>query len=297
MGDTKIQWATKVWNPVTGCTKISDGCRSCYAERMANRLRGRCGYPADDPFQVTLHPEKLNEPLKWRKPSRIFVCSMGDLFHEDVPTEFIWQIFSVMLEARHHTFIVLTKRSERMKMILNEMVISSGKELPENVIGMVTVEKQEYENRIVDLLETPFKWRGLSIEPMLEAVDLLNDDYLGGCIYCETCLEESPKTCIERDAKIDWVICGGESGPNARPMHPDWVRSLREQCQAAGVPYFFKQWGEWVHESQAPDILENYNPEFFFDRVNSKGFARVGKKIARDLLDGKQYHEFPEATK
>lgn len=295
---TKIEWANKTWNPVTGCTKVSEGCRNCYAERMANRLRGRCGYPADDPFRVTLHPEKLNEPLKWRKPSRIFVCSMGDLFHEDVPTEFIWRIFSVMLEAQHHTFIVLTKRSERMKMILNEMVMVSGKELPKNVIGMVTVEKQEYENRINDLLETPFRSRGVSIEPMLGPIDL----HLQRSDRIIHVLEPSKyfpgvKHSGKFENKISWVICGGESGPNARPMHPDWVRSLREQCQAAGVPYFFKQWGEWVHESQAPDILANYNPEFFFDRVNSKGFARVGKKIARDLLDGKQYHEFPEATK
>ena len=408
MADTKIQWATKVWNPVTGCTKVSEGCRNCYAERMANRLRGRCGYPADDPFQVTLHPEKLNEPLKWRKPSRIFVCSMGDLFHPDIPDEYISKVWDAMWAAQQHIFLILTKRPERMLAFIRENAYAkhfgwednervpfkpgdlihiddlwmrdmcgwtaSGKcdcnggyicdypadehsgqcehgnrfclsrECPiacdnppkevlkendlegqyeidkegysidcewmqlhtrpkdayaDNVWLGVTAENQEMADlRIPILLQIPAAVRFVSVEPLLGPVDLRHIQTSEVEIDSLTGDHGVVRPLAGRsDNKLSWVIVGGESGPNARPMHPDWVRSLREQCQAAGVPYFFKQWGEWVHESQAPDILANYNPEFFFDRVSSKGFARVGKKIARDLLDGKQYHEFPEATK
>lgn len=321
MGNTKIPWAEKVWNPITGCTKISPGCQNCYAERMANRLRGRCGYPADEPFRVTLHPDRLEEPLRWRKPSMVFVCSMGDLFHEDVPFEFINRVFTTIGQCQQHIFIILTKRPERMKVFIEDYYAyespggdEKGVHIQPNVWLGVTAENQKQaDKRIPVLIQIPAAVRFVSVEPMLEAVDLLNDDYLGGCIYCEICLEESPKTCIERDAKLDWVICGGESGPNARPMHPDWARNLRDQCQAAGVPFFFKQWGEWLPNMQEYGCYQenaNYNSRHIhIDKegrditglygLHGEGDAvlcRVGKKSAGDLLDGKQYHEFPEVT-
>lgn len=335
MGNTKIEWAEKVWNPVTGCKKISPGCQNCYAERMANRLQGRCGYPLEEPFRVTLHPERLDEPLRWRKPSMVFVCSMGDLFHEGISESFISSVFYAMQVARQHAFLVLTKRPARMAEFLDRWTHCDhahpdyawflgagcnsgrpygyghyrveGKRRPplSNIWLGVTAENQEMADlRIPILLSIPAAVRFVSIEPMLGPVDLTQIN-LGNNVLINAltgdCTSYHPyggaKTVKDSWGKLDWVIVGGESGPKARPMHPDWVRSLRDQCQAAGVPYFFKQWGEWVHESQAPDILANYNPEFFFDRVNSKGFARAGKKIAGDLLDGKQYHEFPEVTR
>ena len=144
------------------------------------------------------------------------------------------------------------------------------------------------DKRIPILLQIPAAVRFVSVEPMLEAVDLLNNGYLGGCIYCGICLEESPKTCIERDAKIDWVICGGETGPKARPMHPDWARTLRDQCQEAGVPFFFKSWGEWYPDNKG--IYESAHRVFFGNTT----VHRIGKKSAGRLLDGREWNEMPE---
>ena len=213
MGNTKIEWAEKVWNPVTGCSKISPGCENCYAERMAFRLRGRCGYPDGEPFRVTLRPQRLEEPMRWRKSSMVFVCSMGDLFHDDVPDDFIHRVFATIGQCPQHTFIILTKRPKRMKAFIEDYY---AYESPTNVWLGVTTENQEMaDRRIPILLQIPAVVRFVSVEPMLGPVDLAR-----GC------------------EKIDWVICGGETGPNARPMHPDWVRSLRDQCQSAGVPFF-----------------------------------------------------------
>jgi len=226
---THIEWADEVWSPVTGCTKISPGCKHCYAERMAKRLRGRFGYPKDEPFQVTLHPERLIGPKKWKKPRMVFVCSMGDLFHEDVPFDFIHQVFNVMADCRGigHTFLVLTKRPKRMLRFFkseDRLYIP-----PKNVWLGVTAENQEQaDKRIPILLQIPAKVRFVSVEPMLGPIDLLTDKYHW----------------LEFDGiypGLDWVICGGESGPVARPMNPDQARELRDQCKAAGVPFFMKQ--------------------------------------------------------
>ena len=259
MAKTRIEWAEVVWNPVSGCTPISEGCQNCYAKRMANRLRGRCGYPADDPFRVTLHPEKLEEPLKWKKPRRVFVCSMGDLFHEQVPDEYIAKVWEVMSNASQHTFLVLTKRPQRMKDFLARLgwyihdrdgypmeavLDEGGKYTLKNVwLGVTAENQQRADERIPILLQIPAAVRFVSIEPMLGPVVIP---------------EEWP----------DWVICGGETGPGARPIHPDWVRSLRDQCQVAGTPFFFKSWGEWAEH-------------------------KVGKKKAGRLLDGRTWDEIP----
>jgi len=232
---TKIEWAQETWSPVTGCTKISEGCEHCYAERMAKRLRGRCGYPADDPFRVTLHPERIDKPLRWRKPRTIFVCSMGDLFHEDAPREWQRRIFAGPIHnSPQHRFLILTKRPDRMLDFIEWYITCVGtfaaymREYRHVGLG-VTVESQDHEDRIAHLLACPAAMRFASVEPMLEGMDLRVGEGTGGASLGLH--------------GLDWVIAGGESGPGARPMEPQWPRDLRDQCVEAGVPYFFKQWG------------------------------------------------------
>jgi protein gp37 len=307
MSRTKIEWAEHVWNPATGCTPISEGCQNCYAKRMANRLRGRCGYPQDDPFRVTLHEDRLGEPLRWKKPRRVFVCSMGDLFHDDVPHEFIYGIWDVMVQSKQHTFLVLTKRPDRMKSFIEKVMCNrmdyaltfggtpEGKKARkwaqkpvQNVwLGVTAENQQRADERIPILLQIPAAVRFVSVEPMLGPVDLLSNDYLGGCINCEVCLD-NPGTCVNcaQNRKLDWIICGGESGPGARPMRLDWARSLCDQCQAAGVPFFFKQWGEY-----GPNWLNDDNGKKI---EGSEWMDRVGKKAAGRILDGRTWDEYPE---
>ena len=276
---TKIEWAVnpdgskgETWNPVTGCTPISEGCQNCYAKRMSKRLAGRCGYPAYDPFQVTLHPDRLDEPLKWKKPRRVFVCSMGDFFHQDVPFEFIAQVWQTMNNAQQHIFMVLTKHPERMAKFISRL----GWDIHDNVWLGVTAENQKRaDERIPILLQIPAVVRFVSVEPMLEPVNLAN---------C---------------GKIDWVICGGETGPGARPMHPDWVRNLRDQCQNAGVPFFFKHWGQWkaVHrQSDVVDLSSLKDNQCVMKAQNGDHylFTRSSKKRTGRLLDGREWNEFPE---
>jgi protein gp37 len=213
MAKSAIEWTECTWNPVTGCTKISAGCRYCYAERMAVRLQAM-GQPAyASGFELALHPEKLCQPLEWRKSSTIFVNSMSDLFHEDIPTEFIQDVFKTMREASWHRFQILTKRAERLE------ELDSVVEWPENVWMGVTVERQDYAARVDHLRGCGAQTKFLSCEPLLGPLHSL--DLTG----------------------IDWVIVGGESGPSSRPMDPAWVRDLRDQCTGASVPFFFKQWG------------------------------------------------------
>ena len=264
MGDqTKIEWAESTWNPITGCTPISPGCDNCYARRMAHqRLKGRFGYPEEDPFRVTFHADKLDQPLRWRKRRRVFVCSMGDLFHKDVQFEWIariWDtIFDCMITRPGHRFLVLTKRPERILEYKDWLGRVQGRRFDyENVWLGVTAENQEMADlRIPILLQIPAAVRFVSIEPMLGPVDFGIGDYsehgwLKGW-HCEaehdprcdgSCSIGCPVPVQVENAKLDWVIVGGETGPGARPMHPEWVRSVRDQCQAAGVPFFFKSWG------------------------------------------------------
>ncbi|KLU61857.1 phage protein Gp37/Gp68 [Peptococcaceae bacterium CEB3] len=298
---SKIEWTDNTWNPVSGCTKVSDGCRHCYAERMAKRLAGRCGYPAHDPFSVTLHPDKLYAPLHWRKPRRVFVNSMSDLFHDDVPDYFLDEVFGTILACKvfknepDHIFQILTKRPERMRryftssspsdllqrwaqtmkwvamvedpdVLFSELVFSetchdwdsngrnsSGSEykpwgytnklfpLP-NVWFGVSVENQTTaDERIPLLLQTPAAVRFISAEPLLEPVSLR---WLAAWDGKASNPQSSMTNEYDGLRKLDWVIAGAETGHNARPMHPDWVRGLRDQCQEAGVPFFFKHWGK-----------------------------------------------------
>jgi len=238
---TKIEWATETWNPATGCTKISEGCQNCYAKRMANRLRGRYGYPADEPFRVTFHKDRIEQPLKWKKPRKIFVCSMGDLFHSGLTGWMINNVWLVIRNAPQHIFILLTKRPGAMKAWTRAAAQVKAwpvEEIwPENAWLGVTAENQKCaDERIPILLQIPAAVRFVSVEPMLGPVDIFNKCYgnciVNDCFYCS------------RDNKgLDWVICGGETGPGARPMKKDWVYGLKDQCVAAGVPFFFKKWG------------------------------------------------------
>jgi protein gp37 len=212
---TSIEWTDATWNPVTGCTKISPGCDYCYAERIAESKRFRKAFP--NGFTLTLHPERLDQPLHMRKPRMVFVNSMSDLFHKDIPEDFIGSVFDAMERAHWHTFQVLTKRSSLMRDFLRRRYGNSCG--PRHIWCGTSIEDGARVSRIEHLREAPAGIRFLSIEPLIGDVGLL--DLTG----------------------IDWVIVGGESGPRARPMHPDWVRSIRDQCQQRGVAFFFKQWG------------------------------------------------------
>lgn len=243
MGDnTKIEWCDASWNPISGCSPISDGCQNCYARRMARRLAGRAGYQKDEPFRVTLHLERLGQPLRWKKPRRVFTCSMGDLFHEHVELEHIAVVFGVMGSASQHTFEVLTKRPKRAKhfmsmvgsptvsldttirgpdghLLLEEGFLGFFPWPPPNVWLGVSVEKQRYaRERLPILCETPAAERFISCEPLLGPLNL------------------TPWL----DA-ISWVIVGAETGPGARPMDPQWALSIRDQCRRHGVRFFFKK--------------------------------------------------------
>lgn len=215
---SSIEWTDATWNPVRGCTKISPGCKHCYAERFAERFRGVPGHPFELGFDLRLIPEKLEAPLRWRRSRRIFVNSMSDLFHEDVPEEFIVRVTDVMMRADWHVFQVLTKRAARMRALLRSS-LAGGASQPHIWWGVSVEDRKHGVPRIAELQESPAQVRFLSVEPLLE--DLGELDLRG----------------------ISWVIVGGESGPGARPMKKDWVLSLLGQCRAAGVPFFFKQWG------------------------------------------------------
>jgi protein gp37 len=303
--NSKIEWTDATWNPVRGCTKISPGCKHCYAETFAERWRGIPGHPYEQGFDLRLVPEKLGEPLKRRKPTTYFVNSMSDLFHDDVPFEYIAAVFGVMAACPQHTFQVLTKRPGQMHewfewveqrcadglamfpddppewriwQMLSVSARRAGVEkMPEhhggawplpNVWLGVSVEDREYGlPRIDELHATPAAVRFLSVEPLLE--DLGTIDLAG----------------------IDWVIVGGESGRGARPMHPDWARSVRDQCVAAGVPFFFKQWGAWVDPFQLPDETVRQLDAAGADLGDEP--VRLDKKLAGRELDGRTWDEMP----
>ena|SRR5579872_244995 len=225
-----IEWTDSTWNPVRGCTKISQGCKNCYAMRFAERFRGISGHPFEFGFDLRLVPAKLGDPLRWAKPRKIFVNSMSDLFHDQVPAEYIQRVGQVMITANWHQFQVLTKRSGRMKTLLSGPLYPAAKQ--DHVLWGVSVEdRKSGVPRIADLQESAAKHRFLSIEPLLE--DLGEIDLAG----------------------IDWVIVGGESGPGARPIQREWVLSLRDQCLSRNVAFFFKQWGG-VRKKQTGNQLD-----------------------------------------
>lgn len=216
---SRIEWTESTWNPVTGCDQVSPGCAHCYAKTFAERFRGVSGHPYEQGFDLKLWPGRLELPLRWKKPRRIFVNSMSDLFHEDVPSEFVASVFETMRRADWHVFQVLTKRPDRA------LELASSVPWPQNVWMGVSVENQRWTTRVDVLRQIPAAVRFLSCEPLLGPLEL---DLEG----------------------INWVIAGGESGRKARPMREEWVRSLRAQSERAGVAFFFKQWGAFTADGR-----------------------------------------------
>jgi len=306
---SKIQWTDKTWNPTTGCNKVSQGCKNCYAEKMHKRLMAIAPHKYTNPFAdgVEIHEDELQKPLRWKKPCMIFVNSMSDLFHESVSFETIEQIYDMMHSNDQHIFIVLTKRPERMYKfwvwLLNKIAgvgiqdVSSTS--TDNVWIGVTAENQEQANkRIPILLQIPAAKWFVSIEPMLGPVDLtairpsicetITQNVLSGFATNQT------RSFREGLPILDWVICGGESGSKARPMNPVWVRSLRDQCASADVPFFFKQWGEWAPAFDIEDYHSYVNAKHWHYFDNQTSVCKVGRKAAGNLLDGEQHHNWPK---
>jgi protein gp37 len=239
--NSHIEWTDATWNPVRGCTKISPGCKHCYAETFAERFRGVKGHPYEEGFDLKLVPEKLLEPFSWRSPKLVFVNSMSDLFQEGVPDEYIEAVCSVMVTAKWHTFQVLTKRSARMRELLTGPLRFAAEQ--DHIWWGVSVEDKKYGlPRIGQLQETPARVRFLSIEPLLE--DLGRFDLSG----------------------ISWTIVGGESGPGARPMQEAWVISIRDQCRESRVPFFFKQWGG-VRKAKTGRLLDGKTYDEYPQRI------------------------------
>jgi protein gp37 len=362
MADTStIEWTDATWNVVTGCTKVSPGCDNCYAETFSERFRGTAGHHFENGFDLTLRPERLGLPLKWRKSRRVFVNSMSDLFHKDIPSDYIARTFAIMALTPQHTYQVLTKRHGRMRSLLGNCTCGNGhtpgihfrsamawavsKANPDRIPGVpddaehrvyhetpwplpnvhlgVSVEDQQWADiRIPALVDTPAAVRFLSCEPLLGPVDLTAWMPAGhaswrcqtpGCRrfytgplqqHCPDCGSEGLWTGSHtgngrpNGQPIGWVIAGGESGRGARPMSPDWARSLRDQTQAAGVPYLFKQWGEYAPTGLMVIGARQKGCVHVGDPIDDLGhrweMRRVGKGNAGRELDGRTWDEFPK---
>lgn len=363
--NTSIEWTDRTWNPVRGCSLVSEGCRNCYAMKQANRFSGG-GQPYEGLTElgpagprwtgkIRTVDEALTEPLRWRKPQRVFVNSMSDLFHEGVADEFIDRVFAVMALAQRHTFQILTKRPARMQAYLSDSQrrqrVQSGGEvmrpsrppahwyhvsdwsmrlntwpLPNVWLGVSCENQQTADERIPLLLLTPAAVRFLSCEPLLGPIDL---EHIPAGPICPQLPEHrvdvlragtwdlrsgfiakgQPDFINHSDMeRLDWVIVGGESGVRPRPMHPDWARTIRNQCTAAGVRFFFKQWGAWQDGSAPPDLgeivlndgrharaVEQFTADdrYRWDKLRPTVMARVGKKAAGRELDGEIWGELP----
>lgn len=287
MSKSKIEWTDRTWNISSGCTKASQGCKNCYAEREWGRLSKNPNtvYYGRKFTDVMCHPERLEQPLQWKKPSKIFVNSMSDLFHDDVPDNFIDKVFDVIEKCPQHIFQILTKRPERMR----DYSISNP--FPKNVWAGVSVENQgTAEERIPLLLDADVLVRWISVEPLLGEIGI--KPYLYNKFTPDGRLNLKAYIKSHHSDKLDWVVAGGETGKNARPMHPNWVRSIRDQCNEARVPFMFKQWGTYapISTTDNKQILPfgTYNTETLF------GFKKCSKKIAGRLLDGKLHDEYPK---
>ncbi len=283
---THISWTDETWNPVTGCSRVSEGCRNCYAAKLAPRLAGmgQKGYTKlpwtakNAPENVFLHEDRLEKPLRWKKPRRVFVNSMSDLFHEQVPDKFIRRVWRVMLDTPRHTYQILTKRPERMANWVEENVYGPaeygdwtltgiGGGIVRNIwLGTSVEDQRAADKRIPHLLVTPAAIRFLSCEPLIGPVDLKKFYPSVGSPNFSTVALSSTLVGSRKVHLVDWVIAGGESGPKHRPMHPDWVRRLRDQCRNSDAAFFFKQWGGARSEGEA-------------------------------LLDGREWREMPEVAR
>ena len=363
MGDrSRIEWTDATWNPITGCSVVSPGCTNCYAMKLAGgRLQhtpSRAGLTAPSTAgpvwngQVRFNEPMLDQPLRWRRPRRIFVCAHGDLFHESVPDEWIDQVFVVMADCPEHTFQVLTKRPARMRSyfearrsgdpwaeaadaIANRQGVDTHPSvleprdipLPNVWLGVSAEDQPRADERIPLLLDTPAAVRFLSAEPLLGPINLeriVETDRVDGSAHWyidarDGTVYDDVNGMIDgvyapdvEPPCLDWVIAGGESGPGARPTHPDWFRGLRDQCQAVGVPFFFKQWGAWTpgenveRQHGMVGAASWFDDRWIFDRENlavedghrddEPDLYRVGKKAAGRMLDGRTWDEMPEAA-
>lgn len=312
---SRIEWTDATWNPLTGCTKVSAGCKHCYAERNWPRLVHLPAFQGRAFTDVAYHANRIAQPLSWKKPRRIFVNSMSDLFHPDVQTHLIDEVFGVMAGADHHTFQVLTKRPERMLAYLSTFEAEANARdyvkfwpqattmkwpLPNVWLGVSVEDQATADERIPLLLDTPAAVRFVSCEPLLGPIDLSPWAELGG-----------PNTNRGlSNPGLDWVIVGGESGPKARPMHLDWVRDIRDDCAEAGVAFLFKQWGEWTPGVNVYRNSGTVETAFWINSAWSFGkedlategchiedepdLYRVGKKASGRLLDGVLHDNYPE---
>lgn len=357
MQQHKIDWLNmpgykgETWNPIIGCSRISEGCEDCYAEKMARRLSAIALSKSDDEYfdvsgignysLVTLNgkwngktrlvPNALEKPLKWRKPRMIFVCSMSDLFHENTPFEWIDKVFDVMVTNPDHLYLLLTKRPERAleyykwagKQVKDagfdsypsqsDNLLDYISEIPFIWLGVSVENQEQADKRIPLLLQIPAALRFISCEPLIGPVDLsqirllpprecITHNILNGIPYDWDYEQYFPENRIE--PTIQWVIAGGESGPKARPMHPDWVRSIRDQCEGTDVPFFFKQWGQWVDFDHCPDHLkkncgpsDGYQSHSWYHQKGDRSLNRmyrVGSHQSGSQLDGKHYKIFPK---
>ena len=332
-----IEWTDATWNPVTGCSVVSPGCTNCYAMRLAGtRLKqhpSRAGLTVDTKAgpvwtgQVRLNEAWLDQPLRWRRPRRIFVCAHGDLFHESAPDAWIDRVFAVMALAPQHTFQVLTKRAARMREYLLEVIedgnlginrfgaaaLATGLcgpagprpswPLPNVWLGVSVEDQTRADERIPLLLDTPAAIRFISAEPLLGPINLAPKDKIVELIspwYTKDAFDPTGSQPICDRAtwlfpNVNWVIAGGESGPGARPMHPDWARSLRDQCRAAGVPFFFKQWGawDWIEDRTFDEAAKAAGKRPFEHHSCGRTAVRKGNRLAGRLLDGREWNEFP----
>ncbi len=347
---TKIEWTDRTWNPLAGCTMVSRACENCYAMRMAFRLEhmGQDKYKGTTrkteggkiiwTGKINIDEKALLQPLKWKKPQRVFVNSMSDLFHENIGFSIIDSVIAMMAITPHITYQILTKRADRMEWYMNRfkslptvhMAVAANYlglseeqiqkirtvnwPLPNVWLGTTIENQKEADKRIPHLLNCPAAVRFVSCEPLVGPINLNGDkwgkiidtpegkyqDYLMGR---ELVPMSDGSYSAQWKGRIDWVITGGESGPNAEPSHPDWFRSLRNQCEAAGVPFFFKQWGEWMPYSGTLKDL-TFQKGFFISKLNGRpvhleeGMAfmqKLGKNVSGNQLDGKVYNEFPEA--
>lgn len=246
--NSSIEWTEVTWNPVTGCNKVSAGCKFCYAERMAKRLQAMGVEQYRDGFNLRLAPQVLDAPRGWKVPRTVFVNSMSDLFHEEVPLSYIKKVFAVMNETPRHTYQVLTKRSERLREVGNQLIWTP------NIWMGVSVEEEKVSDRITDLIATAAKIKFLSIEPLIGPVESLYLD------------------------DIDWVIVGGESGPGARPLKKDWVIDIFRQCRQKRVKFFFKQWGSRSFNANQEDPTMDKHHEFY-----AKGGCQLNGRVYREM--------------
>ena len=300
---SKIEWTDATWNPVTGCTKVSAGCKHCYAERGWPRLTKLVpAYAGREFSDVRTHADRLDRPLHWKRPRLVFVNSMSDLFHENVPIDFIARVFDVMARCPQHTFQILTKRAARLQFVLWSEL--DWKPQPNVWLGVSIEDQAAADERIPLLLDTPAAVRWISAEPLLGDVNI--KPWLQQKMFGPRAMNGNAYINSHETNRLDWIVVGGESGPKARPMNPYWVRSLRDQCAGADVPFLFKQWGEYlpITSTDRPDgltfwpddggetgRLEGLNARAV--EAHGREYARVGKRAAGRLLDGVQHGCYP----